>query len=311
MRKILKDGIFKEDLINTFRKYKVVLCIFTAAFITVSMFFPQMYFFGRTIESWIMLLLMGGLGKLLIDMVDLGMAYYSTEVAPKTKTKVDDEILPLARNLVKITLYSLLVLFLLTNAGVNVGPLLAGMGIGGLAVALALQDTLSNFFSGLHIIADRPFRVGDYVKINDIEGQVLEIGWRTTRIITLTRNVVVFPNKELANSVIVNYSKPSKPIRHLFSVSVAYGTKVDDVIKLAEKIFKEMVDKKMISPKPEPIISLRELGDYGLIFKVILTVPSFLKRYEAQAYFLKRFYELCQKKHIEIPFPTHTVFLKK
>ena len=310
LRKFGKEGL-QAQFLDMLDKYKFYFAVFLSAFAVVSLFFPNMVVFNRTLESWILFALLAGLGKMGIDLADLGLEFYSEEIAPRTKTKVDDEILPMAKNLVKITLYSLLILFLLTNLGIDIGPLLAGMGIGGLAVALALQDTLTNFFSGIHIIADRPLRVGDYIKINDIEGRVLEIGWRTTRILTLDKNIVVFPNKDLANSVIVNYSRPIRALRHSFMVSVAYGTKVEKVKKIAQRIFKAMEKEKLIQPKPEPVVRLQNLGDYGLEFKIILTVPNFLNRFSAQEYFLEQFYKACEKEGIEIPFPTHTVYVKR
>src|SRR5919201_5109082 len=97
-------------------------------------------------------------------------------------------------------------LVLLSSVGIQITPVLTALGVGGLAVALALQDTLSNLFAGVHLLADRPIRVGDYVKIADnVEGYVVDVGWRSTRVRMLQNNVVIVPNKRVAESVIVNY----------------------------------------------------------------------------------------------------------
>src|SRR5205814_7793895 len=104
-------------------------------------------------------------------------------------------------------------LILLDVLGVKITPLLTALGVGGLAVALALQDTLSNLFAGVHLLADRPIRVGDYVKIaENIEGHVVDVGWRSTRVRTLGNNVMIVPNKRVAESVIVNYDMPERPM---------------------------------------------------------------------------------------------------
>lgn len=100
-------------------------------------------------------------------------------------------------------------LVLLGALGIEITPILTALGVGGLAVALALQDTLSNLFAGLHLLADRPIRVGDYVKIADaVEGYVVDVGWRSTRVRTLPNTVVVVPNKKVAESIITNYDLP-------------------------------------------------------------------------------------------------------
>ena len=109
--------------------------------------------------------------------------------------------------------------------GVRITPLLTALGVGGLAVALALQDTLSNLFAGVHLLADRPIRVGDYVKIAEtIEGHVVDVGWRSTRVRTLGNNVMIVPNKRVAESVIVNYDMPERRMSLGVPVSVVFET---------------------------------------------------------------------------------------
>src|SRR2546429_328365 len=101
------------------------------------------------------------------------------------------------------------VLVLLSVLGIHITPILTALGVGGLAVALALQDSLANLFAGMHLLADKPIRVGDYVKIADTtEGYVVDIGWRSTRIRMLQNTVVVVPNKKVAESIITNYDLP-------------------------------------------------------------------------------------------------------
>ncbi|MBI4254705.1 MAG: mechanosensitive ion channel, partial [Candidatus Rokubacteria bacterium] len=121
-------------------------------------------------------------------------------------------------------------LVLLAALGIQITPILTALGVGGLAVALALQDTLSNLFAGAHLLADKPIRVGDYVKIAEtVEGHVVDIGWRSTRVRMLQNTVVVVPNKKVAESVIVNYDLPEPRLALLIRVGVGYASDPDHV----------------------------------------------------------------------------------
>ena len=115
----------------------------------------------------------------------------------------------LGQSIVRGVVYCVGLLVLLAALGIQITPILAALGVGGLAVALALQDTLSNLFAGIHLLADKPIRVGDYVKVADtVEGHVVDIGWRSTRVRMLQNVVVTIPNKRVAESIITNYDLP-------------------------------------------------------------------------------------------------------
>src|SRR5437764_1007357 len=115
-------------------------------------------------------------------------------------------------------------LVLLSSLGIAITPILTALGVGGLAVALALQDTLSNLFAGLHLLADKPIRVGDYVRLSaeSVEGHVVDVGWRSTRIRMLQNNIVVVPNKRVAESIITNYDLGETRMAVLIRVRVDY-----------------------------------------------------------------------------------------
>lgn len=136
------------------------------------------------------------------------------------------------------------VLMLLDLAGISITPILASLGIGSLAVALALQDTLSNFFAGVAIAVDRPIRIGDYVRLESKdEGYVSEIGWRSTRIVTPTSNTVILPNSKLIGSVVVNYSMPDKDVIIPIECSVGADADVTRVERTALDIAKRLAPK--------------------------------------------------------------------
>ncbi len=222
-------------------------------------------------------------------------------------------LMGISQRLVKMFIWFLGAMFILNAAGVSITPLLASFGIAGLAIALALQDTLANFFSGFYITADRPIKVGDYVNIpgENVEGYVTDIGWRSTRIRTLPNWVVIIPNLKLAQSTIINYYMPEREMAALVSVSVAYGSDLAKVERVTIEVARE-VEKEVHGGIPafEPFIRYNTFGDSGIGFTVILRVREFVDKYLVSHEFIKRLHARYMKESIEIPFPQRVVHLK-
>ena len=148
--------------------------------------------------------------------------------AERSESKLDDQLLPLIRRALKATIAVVCFVWVIQLLGYSVSSLLAGLGIGGLAVALALQDTLANFFGSIFIFLDRPFTVGDWIKVAGTEGTVEQIGFRTTRIRTWPATLVSIPNKTVANEVIDNWSRMPKR-RVSQAIGVTYETRADQM----------------------------------------------------------------------------------
>lgn len=153
---------------------------------------------------------------------DLGFDAWKRHAA-QTETKMDDQLIPLLRRAARLIVVLIGGLFVLQNLDVNVGSLLAGLGLGGLAFALAAKDTLANFFGSLTIFADRPFQIGDWVVINGVEGTVAEVGFRSTRVRTFYDSLVTLPNSKVADSTIDNMGQ-RRYRRFKATVSLEYGT---------------------------------------------------------------------------------------
>jgi len=164
---------------------------------------------------------------LLFRLVDV-LAVYLTRLAGRSESELDDQLVPLVRKALKVTIGLLLAVWVVQLLGYSVTSLLAGLGIGGLAVALALQDTLGNFFGSIFIFIDRPFLIGDMVKMGDVEGTVERIGFRSTRIRTWPATLVCIPNKTVAEATIDNWSKMPKR-RVLQTIGVTYETTADQM----------------------------------------------------------------------------------
>jgi len=173
------------------------------------------------------ILLVADLLWFLFRFVDV-VAVYLARLAGRTESTLDDHLVPLVRKALKVTIGLLLAVWVVQLLGYNISSLLAGLGVGGLAVALALQDTLANFFGSVFIFMDRPFMVGDMVEIEGTQGTVEQIGFRSTRIRTWPATLVSIPNKTVAATKIDNWSR--MPKRRVFqTVGVTYETTADQM----------------------------------------------------------------------------------
>jgi small-conductance mechanosensitive channel len=216
-------------------------------------------------------------------------------------------------NLTGILVFAIGILIVLNTLGISITPLLTALGIGGLAVALALQDTLSNLFSGLNIAVSKQVRPGDYVKLQTgEEGYVTDITWRTTTIRMLANNIVVVPNSKLASAILTNYYLPEKDMAVLVNVGVSYDSDLQKVEKVTVEVGKEVMREVQGGvPEFEPFIRYNAFSDFSIDFTVILRGKEFVDQYLIKHEFIKRLHKRYEKEGIEIPFPIRTVHLEQ
>jgi small-conductance mechanosensitive channel len=229
------------------------------------------------------------------------------------RIRLETAVTGLGTSLTRILIFTLGGLLTLSTLGISVTPLLAALGVGGLAVGLALQDTLSNLFSGIHILVEKPVRVGDYVKLDTgQEGYVTDIGWRTTRIRMLPNNMVIVPNAKLAQSIITNYYLPEQRMSLLVPVSVSYASDPDRVEKiLVEEAARAAGEVPGLLPDPPPFVRfIPGFGESSLDFTLICQVSEFVDQYLAQHELRKRIFHRFQQEGIEIPFPQRVVHMR-
>ncbi len=210
----------------------------------------------------------------------------------------------LGQSVVRGVVYIVGFLMLLTAIGVEITPILTALGVGGLAVALALQDTLSNLFAGAHLLADKPIRVGDYVKVADtVEGHVVDIGWRSTRVRMLRNVVVTIPNKKVAESIITNYDLPESRLALLIRVGVDYGADPDRVEQLVvEEATRAVGEVPGLLGEPAPSVRLIPgFGDFSLDFTLFCQVKSFTDQFLVQHELRKRILRRFRAEGIQIP----------
>ncbi len=220
----------------------------------------------------------------------------------------------LAYGILKGTILVIGFLIILSVLGISITPLLTALGVGGLAVALALQDTLANLFAGIHILMERSIRVGDFIKLETgQEGYVEDITWRTTRVKMLPNNVVVIPNSKLAQSTVTNYYLPETRMALLIPISVSYSSDPEKVEKvLVEEAKKAAGEIPGLLKEPEPFVRfIPGYGDSSLDFTLICQVREFVDQYLAQHELRKRIFKKFKEEGIEIPFPHRTIYLRE
>lgn len=203
---------------------------------------------------------------------------YGTTLAKKTETEVDDRIIEILQKIGKYLIWFIGLLYILSLFDVNITPLIAGAGIAGIAIALAAQDIFSNFFGGAVIITDQPFQVGNRVLINDVVGDVIKIGPRSTRIITLDKDIVTIPNTKIVTSVVHNYSQPNPQVRIQVLVTVPSSVEIARVKRILKAIAEDAVHARndIIELDPAPTIFLQKVEKSAMTFVVTVYARRFM-----------------------------------
>jgi small-conductance mechanosensitive channel len=215
----------------------------------------------------------------------------------------------LVRNILRAFIAACAGLLLLANLGISITPLLTALGIGSLAVALALQPTLSNLIAGLHISLARPIRVGDFIELEGgAKGVVEDIGWRAIRIRELPSNLVIVPNSRIAEMIVTNFSLPEPEQAALVEVGVSYGADLEHVERVTCEVARHVMRTVPGGVgRFDPFIRYHTFGDSSVNFTVILRVQGFADRYLVTHQFLKSLKERFDREGIEIPFPQRVV----
>ncbi|MBS3067060.1 mechanosensitive ion channel family protein [Candidatus Micrarchaeota archaeon] len=297
------------------KKLKTPLFIFfllTAIEISILAFYEDVQFYGVALTNLYLISLFILVAFTINRLIDALLVWYGKEIAIARKQK-KEEAFPFVRNVVKVLIYIAFLVIILERLGIEVAPLIAGLGIVGLAVALALQDTLSNFFAGIHILADRPVREGDYVRLeNNMEGTIERIGWRSTKLKRLDNNEVIIPNAKLAQSTIINFSVPNEKTGMLYEIGVDYNEDIDKVEKIIYNALKKVQNEHPDFVKDsEPWVRFDKFGDYALIFKYGYMVNNFLAQFSVLKTVNKELFYEFKKNKINIPFPVRTIYNEK
>jgi MscS family membrane protein len=242
---------------------------------------------------------------LIVRLLDALIEEYIVPLTEKSKSDLDDQLLPLFRKGMKVIIWSLGIIIGLNNAGYDVGAVIAGLGIGGLAFALAAQDTVKNFFGGIMIFADKPFQVGDRILVGGIDGTVKEIGIRSTRVQTLAGRIVTIPNSKFSDDAVENIDRePTRKI--ILNLGLTYDMSADQ-LEQAMNILKEIAKENGSNIEEDISVGFNAFGDFslGIIFVYYIKKGADILQTQTDINLeiLKRF----GAAGLEMAFPTQTV----
>ena len=221
------------------------------------------------------------------------------------RTRADQAVLDVGTRLIKFVLLGMGVVMAASQLGFEVGSVLAGLGIVGLALGLAAQDTLANLVAGITILWDHPFRIGDNVTISDIYGQVKEIGLRTTRITTVDKIDAILPNKDVINEKILNHTLTAQ-LRLRVPVGIGYG---EDVAEARKVLLAAIAEHPLLIPEPAPKVVVTELAESAVNLELRVWLRDARSEREALCEMLELVKAALDRAGIEIPFPQRTLWL--
>jgi len=263
------------------------------------------------VDRWIgnvfQFLIVLSIGWLVTRLFDSLYREYIVPLAAKTETDLDDQLLPLLSKSTKVIVWGLTIVIALNKAGYDVGALLAGLGIGGLALAMAAKDTVSNIFGGFTIFTDKPFTIRDRIKIAGYDGTIQEIGIRSTRLQTLEGRIVTVPNSTFADSPVENVSsEPSRKIT--LNLGMTYDTTPEKMVEVTDLLNK--IATYNLDTEKKVITGFNGFGDFAmniiLIYYISKSGDIIGTQNDINLEILRQFNE----KGLEFAFPTQTLYTK-
>jgi MscS family membrane protein len=235
---------------------------------------------------------------------------YGALIAKKTETDLN-RLIPILLVTARYLIWFVVFLLLLANFDINITALLAAAGIAGVALALAAQDVLSNFLGGAIIAIDKPFRLGDRIRIDTFTGDVVNLGPRSTRIKTLDNQIVTIPNSTVTSGVVINYAMPNSSMKIRIPFSVAYGSDMERVTEVLLEIARQAAEKTpWVITDPVPRVYFREFGESGLNGQLTLWTNNYDYEWEVQDWVNRQIARRFREEKIEMPFRQIDVWMR-
>lgn len=241
--------------------------------------------------------------------VDRLIDWYLLNIAESTETKIDDTLLPTLRRVLPLTIYAVGALVAIDSVGVSISPILAGLGIGGLAVALAVQPTLSNFFAGTYVVTEGELKEGDFIELEGgPSGYVEDVGWRSTKIRSRFNNLVIIPNSRMAESIVTNYFSPTPAMNVIVTCGVSYDANLADVERFSVEEAEAVInDSDQAIKDVEPFFGFSNFGDSNIDFFVFLQAIDRTGTFTLKSELIKRIHERFNVEGIEINYPVRKI----
>ncbi len=272
-----------------------------------------------SLEAWRPVLKQASIGTIIVvatyglaRILESLLTWQLTRIKENSRKPLELGAVLFLKDIAKWVIYALGLLLLLSYLGISVSPLIASLGIGGAAVALALQPTLGNFFAGTQIISDRVIRIGDFIELDsNTRGIVTNIGWRSTKIRTPINNIIVIPNSNLANSQITNYNLPDTAMAISVYCGVSYDSNLANVKKVALEVANEVIRDSDEAVKTfEPMVAFDSFGDSNVVFYVWVRARDRISAIYLKDELMIRLHERFQKENITINYPVRMNYLK-
>jgi len=246
---------------------------------------------------------------LVVGLLSKTIDWYLENLAGKTQGIIDVKLVPLIRRMAVVFIYGLGALLVMDLLGINISPLIAGLGLGGLAVALAIQPTLANLFAGTYVMTEGVIATGDYIQLSDgIKGYVVEVGWRSTRIRDWRNNLVVVPNAKFAETIITNYQQPTPEV----SVFLECGTSYDSDLYRVEEVCLEVMDE-VIANEPMAVkdygkyFAFDKFGESNVNFWLFIRATDRWGSFVVQSALMKLLHKRFKEEGIAINYPMRTL----
>ncbi len=259
---------------------------------------------NKIIDTFLILIVV----RMMIKMINNFAQHWMTVWKDRTDARAEERLIPFLQKILKAVVFILGIIFIFNAWKVNISPLLATAGIAGLAIGLAVKDSLNNVLGGLQLVLDKTFKVGDKVKLDSGElGVIMDIGLRSTKLKTYDNEVIFIPNGLLANSKIKNYTEPDLTMRANVHFGVEYGSDPKEVERIVIEAIKKI---ELVLDDPKPSVQFLEMADFSLNFVARAWVEKYSQAYSVKIEMTSQIYSALDEANINIPFPTHTVSTK-
>jgi len=304
-------GTLDEELLNVTRGPVVLFIalsgLFVALLILTSLHSPRYALIAGyqdyVLRAWLVVII-AEVAYLIYHLMDAALTWYIQKVAVTTETELDDRLLPPLKRIMPLVVYSLGFLMALSVLNIPISPILAGLGIGGLAVALAVQPTLANFFAGTYVVTEGELNVGDYIELQGgPSGYVVEVGWRSTKIRSMFNNLVIIPNSQMANSIVTNYYSPEPSMNVLVYCGVSYDSDLNVVESVVREASQKLVTESEYAVDGEPWFGFEEFGDSNISFWVFVQATDRLGSFYLTSDLVKVIHSRLTAEGIEINYP--------
>ena len=254
------------------------------------------------------------LGVMIVITVVVGLLssaidWYLASLATSATRVVDLRLLPLIRRVGGVIIYAIGGLLLMDVLGINISPLIAGLGLGGLAVALAIQPTLANLFAGTYVMTEGVIATGDYIQLeNGLKGYVVEVGWRSTRIRDWRNNLVVVPNSKFAETIITNFQQPTQAVNVYFECGTSYDSDLYRVEEICLEVMDTVVDSHPMAIKEYgKYFAFDNFGDSNVNFWLFVQATDRWGSFVVQSDMMKLLHKRFQEEGIVINYPVRTL----